>query len=349
MTIVETTRPVTGGVDTHARCACRGRGRREWRRVGCCVVRDDTGGFGELHGWLARLRCGRAGRGGRHRRVRCRPGAPSARPGSGGDRGRSAEPPGTPPQRQVRRARRDRSGAGGVVGPRVGDREVRRWRCRSDPRVAGRAPLGPQRAHQVPEPDPSSRLHRPRRAAGTVRGTCHRDRLARRPRPRCDPPRAATRSCHATKLAIATLGRRVLALEADAERLDHELETLVRAPRPSLLEVYGVGIDTAAILLVAAGDNPHRIRTKPRSRTSAVSLPSHAVSGKTIAHRLNRGGNRQANHALWRIVFTRMSGDEPHPHLRRSAASPKDAPNPRSCASSSATSPARSTSTSSRD
>ena len=47
--------------------------------------------------------------------------------GPGGDRGRSSEPPGASPQRQVRRARRDRSGAGGVVGPCVGDREVRRW------------------------------------------------------------------------------------------------------------------------------------------------------------------------------------------------------------------------------
>jgi len=61
---------------------------------------------------------------------------------------------------------------------------------------------------------------------------------------------------YATKLAIATLGRRVLALEADAERLDHELETLVRRSAPSLLEVYGVGINTAAILLVAAATTP---------------------------------------------------------------------------------------------
>jgi hypothetical protein len=49
------------------------------------------------------------------------------------------------------------------------------------------------------------------------------------------------------KLAIATLGRRVLALEADAERLDHELEALVRRTAPSLLEIYGVGINTPAM------------------------------------------------------------------------------------------------------
>ena len=73
-------------------------------------------------------------------------------------------------QRQVRRARRDRSGAGGVVGSCVGDREVRGRRRRSDPGVVGRAPLGPQRADQVLESDPPSRLHRPRRAPRTAPG-----------------------------------------------------------------------------------------------------------------------------------------------------------------------------------
>jgi transposase len=115
---------------------------------------------------------------------------------------------------------------------------------------------------------------------------------------------------YATKLAIATLGRRVLALEADAERLDRELETLVRRTAPSLLEIYGVGIDTAAILLVAAGDNPHRLKSEAAFAHLCGVAPLTASSGKVARHRLNPGGNRQANHALWRIVFTRMSGDE---------------------------------------
>jgi transposase len=113
---------------------------------------------------------------------------------------------------------------------------------------------------------------------------------------------------YATKLAIATLGRRVLALEA--ERLDHELETLVRRTAPSLLEVYGVGIHTAAILLVAAGDNPHRLKSEAAFAHLCGVAPLPASSGKIDRHRLNPGGNRQANHAWWRIVFTRMSGDE---------------------------------------
>jgi transposase len=115
---------------------------------------------------------------------------------------------------------------------------------------------------------------------------------------------------YATKLAIATLGRRVVALDADAKRLDDELDTLVRRRAPSLLDVYGVGTHTAAILLVAAGDNPHRLHSEAAFAHLCGVAPLRASSGKVDRHRLNPGGNRQANHALWRIVFTRMSGDE---------------------------------------
>lgn len=115
----------------------------------------------------------------------------------------------------------------------------------------------------------------------------------------------------ATKLAIATLGRRVLALDDDGKRLDDALHTLVRRRAPRLLEVYGVGTHTAAILLVAAGDNPHRLKNEAAFAHLCGVAPLPASSGKTRARfRLNPGGDRQANHALWRIVFTRMSGDE---------------------------------------
>jgi transposase len=115
---------------------------------------------------------------------------------------------------------------------------------------------------------------------------------------------------YATKLAIATLGRRVLALDADGKRLDDELDALVRRRAPRLLEVYGVGVHTAAILLVAAGDNPHRLKNEAAFAHLCGVAPLRASSGKVDRHRLNPGGNRQANHALWRIVFTRMSSDE---------------------------------------
>jgi transposase len=116
---------------------------------------------------------------------------------------------------------------------------------------------------------------------------------------------------HATKLAIRTLGRRVLALEADSRHLDELIHLLVKRTAPSLLEVYGVGTHTAAILLVTAGDNPHRLHSEAAFAHLCGVAPLPASSGKTQQRfRLNPGGNRQANHALWRIVFTRMSSDE---------------------------------------
>ena len=137
----------------------------------------------------------------------------------------------------------------------------------------------------------------------------HRDQLAKtvaslRPSSSADPV------MYATKLAMVTLARRVLALDADGERLDRELEVLVGRVAPRLLEVYGVGVHTAAILLVAAGDNPHRLRNEAAFAHLCGVAPIPASSGKTTRYRLNPGGNRQANHALWRIVFTRMSNDE---------------------------------------
>jgi transposase len=78
---------------------------------------------------------------------------------------------------------------------------------------------------------------------------------------------------------------------------------------PGLLELYGVGNDSAARLLVAAGDNPDRLRSEAAwARLCGVS-PLEASSGKVTRHRLNPGGNRQANAALWHIVITRMSAD----------------------------------------
>ena len=114
---------------------------------------------------------------------------------------------------------------------------------------------------------------------------------------------------YATKLAMRTLGRRVLALDADNADLDSLLAELVADTAPGLLALHGVGVDTAAILLVAAGDNPERIRTEAAWAHLCGVAPIPASSGKTTRHRLNPGGNRQANHALWRIVITRMSSD----------------------------------------
>jgi len=134
---------------------------------------------------------------------------------------------------------------------------------------------------------------------------------------------------HATKTAIVTLARRVQAINAEIAALDRQLEVLVRATGPRMLEVYGVGVDTAAILLVAAGDNATRIRSEAAWAHLCGVAPIPAGSGKTNSrHRLNPGGNRQANHALWRIVLTRLGQGEPRTvaYMRRRLAQGRTKP-----------------------
>jgi transposase len=114
---------------------------------------------------------------------------------------------------------------------------------------------------------------------------------------------------YATKTALRALGRRVLELDAERKEIDKLLAKLLADTAPALLAIYGVGKDSAAKLLVAAGDNPDRLRSEAAwARLCGVS-PIEASSGKVTRHRLNPGGNRQANAALWHIVITRMAAD----------------------------------------
>jgi transposase len=115
----------------------------------------------------------------------------------------------------------------------------------------------------------------------------------------------------ATKTAVSTLGRRVLALDAEMARLDALIARLVDEVAPELTELVGIGSDTAALLLVAAGDNPERLVSEAAWAALCGVAPKKASSGKVTRHRLNRAGDRQANHALWRVVITRMSCHQP--------------------------------------
>ena len=71
----------------------------------------------------------------------------------------------------------------------------------------------------------------------------------------------------------------------------------------------GVGAQVAAQLLVTAGDNPHRLRSEAAFARLCGVAPLPASSGKTTRHRLNRAGDRSANHALWRIAMVRLYRD----------------------------------------
>jgi transposase len=119
---------------------------------------------------------------------------------------------------------------------------------------------------------------------------------------------------YATRMALRELGRRAEFLDAQLDRLDELLVPLVKLRAPGLLSVYGAGPDVAATLLVAAGDHPERLRSEAAWAHLCGVAPIPASSGKTSNRfRLNPGGDRQANHALWRMVFTRMSA---HPATR---------------------------------
>jgi transposase len=124
-------------------------------------------------------------------------------------------------------------------------------------------------------------------------------------------PRPGAVVGYATRIALRELGRRAEFLDGQLERLDELIVPLVTARAPGLLALYGVGPDTAAILLIAAGDHPGRLRSEAAWAHLCAAAPIPASSGKVTRHRLNPGGDRQASHALWRIVITRMSSHPP--------------------------------------
>jgi transposase len=126
-------------------------------------------------------------------------------------------------------------------------------------------------------------------------------------------PRPGGTVGYATRVALRELGRRAEFLDGQAGRLDELIVPLVTARAPGLLALHGVGPDTAALLLIAAGDNPGRLRSEAAWAHLCAVAPIPASSGKVTRRRLNPGGNRDANHALWRIVLTRMGS---HPATR---------------------------------
>jgi len=113
----------------------------------------------------------------------------------------------------------------------------------------------------------------------------------------------------ATKLALRSLAGRYEALEAEIKILDPDLVRLTAEAAPALVEIFGVGSEVAGALLVTAGDNPERLRSEAAFAHLCGVSPIQASSGKTVRHRLNRGGDRQANAALYRIVIVRLRYD----------------------------------------
>jgi transposase len=113
----------------------------------------------------------------------------------------------------------------------------------------------------------------------------------------------------ATKTALRSIARRYQHLTAEIADLDAILDPLVAETAPNLVALNGVGTDVAGQLLVTAGDNPDRLRNDAAFAHLCGASPIPASSGRTHRHRLNRGGDRAANSALYRIVLYRLRWD----------------------------------------
>jgi len=218
------------------------------------------------------------------------------------------------------------------------DRKARRWQGKSDPvdaEAAARAALAAKATGTPKDRDgavEALRVLRVARRSGVsqradvqrrmktlivtapevlrerLRGLSDKQLLATCARLRPDPARLHD-PVEATKHALRTLAARHAQLTAEIAALDVHLAALVQRINPALLELNGVGVDVAGQLLVTAGGNPDRIRTEPKFAMLCGVAPLPASSGRTNRHRLNRGGDRQANAALYRVVLCRLRWD----------------------------------------
>jgi transposase len=119
-------------------------------------------------------------------------------------------------------------------------------------------------------------------------------------------PGPLTSTSAATNTTRGVLVRRRQQPQAGLDRRDGQLQELVSAAAATLVALPGVGIDTAGQLLVTAGDNPSGCAGEAAFAQLRGVPPIPASSGRTHRHRPNRGGDRRANHALWRIALVRM-------------------------------------------
>jgi transposase len=115
----------------------------------------------------------------------------------------------------------------------------------------------------------------------------------------------------ATKSALRRLARRCQHLSEEIADADADLAAALNHTAPRLLEAFGVGAEVAGQLLVTAGDNPDRIRHDAAFAALCGVNPLPASSGRTTRHRINRGGDRAANSALYTVAIVRMRHHQP--------------------------------------
>jgi transposase len=137
-------------------------------------------------------------------------------------------------------------------------------------------------------------------SAKTIRGKAA---LCRRLRPSTDE---LSRPAHAAKFALRSIAGRIDALDGEIAVLDRQLEQLVRVAAPRTIQLLGISTGHAGRLLVTAGENIDRLRGEGAFAALCGVSPVPASSGKTTRHRLNYGGDRQANRTLHLIVVCRL-------------------------------------------
>jgi transposase len=299
--------PVTGGVDTHADVHVAAAVDCAGRVLGTCSFPADEAGYAGLLGWL---------RG--HGQL--------ARVGVEGTGSYGAG------------LARYLAAAGVMVleAPRP-DRARRRRHGKSDPVDAVSAALAALRGQDCGTPKsgdgPAGACPG---AAGRPRGACQgphpagnalRDLVTTAPAPLraqlaglATPRRARTAAAfccgdlagpaEGVKAAMASIAARWLALDAEVTRLEAALDALVsRIAAPQFTSSCGAGSLSVAALIATAGDNPDRITTEAAWAALCGASTVDCSSGKQQRHRLNRGGDRQAKSALWRIAVTRIRCD----------------------------------------
>ena len=181
----------------------------------------------------------------------------------------------------------------------------------------------------------------PERLREDLRGLPTKRLVEKAARFRCDA--APDDPAAATKFALRSVARRRRAPSEEIAGLDARIERLVREAAPELVALDGVGPDTAAALLIAAGDNPDRLKSEAAFAHLCGTAPVPASSGKVVRYRLNPGGNRDA--LLRRFTWSCSTAFVaiPEPRSTSPGAPPRAKPRRRRCGVSNDTSPARPT------
>jgi transposase len=147
----------------------------------------------------------------------------------------------------------------------------------------------------------------PERLRADLRGLAAKRLAEKASRFRCEAQPADPTA--ATKFALRSVARRYQQLSEEIAKLEEQIERLVREASPNLVALDGVGSDTAASLMIVAGDNPDRLRSEAAFAHLCGAAPIEASSGKVVRHRLNPNGNREANRALYVVALNRMRRD----------------------------------------